>query len=208
MEKEDLEKIAEVCIKHNLYVVSDEIYSELTYGKKHCSIAALPGMKERTIYISGFSKAFAMTGWRLGYLCAPKEAITHIRKVHQYGSLAAPTISQYAALEALKNGQEETEKMKRAYDERRRYLIKALKEMKLDCFAPEGAFYVFPCIKKTGLSSEEFVNRLFNEEKLLLISGTAFGPLGEGYVRISYAYSLDKLKEGMERLAHFLSKHR
>jgi aminotransferase len=208
MEKEDLEKIAEVCIKHNLYVVSDEIYSELTYGKKHCSIAALPGMKERTIYISGFSKAFAMTGWRLGYICAPKEAIAHIRKVHQYGSLAAPTISQYAALEALKNGQEETEKMKRAYDERRRYLIKALKEMKLDCFAPEGAFYVFPCIKKTGLSSEEFVNRLFNEEKLLLISGTAFGPLGEGYVRISYAYSLDKLKEGMERLAHFLSKHR
>ena len=207
MEKEDLEKIAAVCIKHNLYVVSDEIYSELTYGRKHFSIAALPGMKERTIYISGFSKAFAMTGWRLGYICAPKEAIAHIRKVHQYGSLAAPTISQYAALEALKNGQEETEKMKQAYDERRRYLIKALKEMKLDCFAPEGAFYVFPCIKKTGLSSEEFVNRLFNEEKLLLISGTAFGPLGEGYVRISYAYSLDKLKEGMERLAHFLSKH-
>jgi len=208
MEKADLEKIAAVCIKHNLYVVSDEIYSELTYGKKHFSIAALPGMKERTIYISGFSKAFAMTGWRLGYLCAPKEAIAHIRKVHQYGSLAAPTISQYAALEALKNGQEETAKMKRAYDERRRYLIKALKEMKLDCFAPEGAFYVFPCIKKTGLSSEEFVNRLFTEEKLLLISGTAFGPLGEGYVRISYAYSLDKLKEGMERLARFLSKHR
>jgi aspartate/methionine/tyrosine aminotransferase len=126
----------------------DEIYSELTYGKKHFSIAALPGMKERTIYISGFSKAFAMTGWRLGYICAPKDAIAHIRKIHQYGSLAAPTISQYAALEALHSGQEETEKMKMAYDERRRYLIKALKEMALDCFAPEGAFYVFPCIKE------------------------------------------------------------
>jgi aminotransferase len=208
MEKADLEPIVEVCKKHNLYVVSDEIYSELTYGKKHVSIAALPGMKERTVYISGFSKAFAMTGWRLGYICAPKDAIAHLRKIHQYGSLAAPTISQYAALEALKNGQEETEKMKRAYDERRRYLIKALKEMNLDCFAPEGAFYVFPCIKKTGLSSEEFINRLFSEEKLLFISGTAFGPLGEGYVRISYAYSLDKLKEGMARLAHFLSKYR
>lgn len=207
MEKSDLEPIAEVCKKHNIYVVSDEIYSELTYGKKHFSIAALPGMKERTIYISGFSKAFAMTGWRLGYICAPKDAIAHMRKVHQYGSLAAPTISQYAALEALKNGQEETEKMKRAYDERRHYLIKALKDMNLECFAPEGAFYVFPCIKKTGLTSEEFISRLFDEEKLLLISGTAFGPLGEGYVRISYAYSLEKLKEGMARLAHFVAKH-
>jgi aminotransferase len=207
MEKKDLEPIAEVIKKHNLYVVTDEIYSELTYGKKHFSIAALPGMKERTIYISGFSKAFAMTGWRLGYICAPKDAIAHIRKIHQYGSLAAPTISQYAALEALHSGQEETEKMKLAYDERRRYLIKALKEMSLDCFAPEGAFYVFPCIKKTGLSSDEFIDKLFQEEKLLFISGTAFGPMGEGYVRISYAYSLEKIKEGMARLSHFLKNH-
>jgi aminotransferase len=207
MEKKDLEPIAEVIKKHNLYVVTDEIYSELTYGKKHFSIAALPGMKERTIYISGFSKAFAMTGWRLGYICAPKDAIAHIRKIHQYGSLAAPTISQYAALEALHSGQEETEKMKMAYDERRRYLIKALKEMALDCFAPEGAFYVFPCIKKTGLSSDEFIDKLFKEEKLLFISGTAFGPMGEGYVRISYAYSLEKIKEGMARLSHFLKNH-
>lgn len=207
MEKEDLLPIAEIAKKHDLYVVSDEIYSELTYGKKHFSIAALPGMKERTIYISGFSKAFAMTGWRLGYICAPKEAIAHMRKIHQYCTLASPTISQYAAVEALHNGQDETDKMKRAYDERRHYLIKALKETKLDCFAPEGAFYVFPCIKETGLSSDEFVDKLFKEEKLLFISGTGFGPLGEGYVRISYAYSLDKIKEGMARLSHFLSRH-
>jgi aminotransferase len=208
MEKEDLEKIAQVCRDNDLYVVSDEIYSELTYGKKHASIAALPGMKERTIYISGFSKAFAMTGWRLGYIAAPKEIIAHIRKVHQYSTLASPTISQYAAVEALISGQEDTEKMKAAYNERRLYLIKALKAMNVDCFTPEGAFYVFPCIKDTGLTSDEFVDRLFKEEKLLLISGTGFGPLGEGYVRISYAYSLDKIKEGMARMGRFLQRYR
>jgi len=208
MEKGDLQKIAEVCIKNDLYVVSDEIYSELTYGKKHVSIASLPGMKERTIYISGFSKAFAMTGWRLGYIAAPKEMIVRMRKVHQYSMLASPTISQYAAVEALKDGEEETEKMKAAYNERRLYLIKALKAMNLDCFVPEGAFYVFPCIKETGLTSDQFVDKLFKEEKLLFISGTGFGPLGEGYVRISYAYSLEKIKEGMVRLGRFLQRYR
>jgi len=208
MEKADLQKIAEVCIKNDLYVVSDEIYSELTYGKKHVSIASLPGMKERTIYISGFSKAFAMTGWRLGYIAAPREMIVRMRKVHQYSMLASPTISQYAAVEALKDGEEETEKMKAAYNERRLYLIKALKAMNLDCFVPEGAFYVFPCIKETGLTSDQFVDKLFKEEKLLFISGTGFGPLGEGYVRISYAYSLEKIKEGMVRLGRFLQRYR
>ena len=208
MEKGDLQKIAEVCIKNDLYVVSDEIYSELTYGKKHVSIASLPGMKERTIYISGFSKAFAMTGWRLGYIAAPREMIVRMRKVHQYSMLASPTISQYAAVEALKDGEEETEKMKAAYNERRLYLIKALKAMNLDCFVPEGAFYVFPCIKETGLTSDQFVDKLFKEEKLLFISGTGFGPLGEGYVRISYAYSLEKIKEGMVRLGRFLQRYR
>jgi aminotransferase len=207
MEKGDLQKIAEVCIENDLYVISDEIYSELTYGKKHISIASLPGMKERTIVVSGFSKAFAMTGWRLGYLLAPKEVIARIRKIHQYCVLAAPTVSQYAAVEALQNGQSDTDMMRDAYNERRRYLIKALQDIGLDCFVPEGAFYVFPCIKKTGFTSDEFVDKLFKEEKLLLISGTGFGPLGEGYVRISYAYSLEKIKEGVRRIDHFLKKH-
>jgi aminotransferase len=207
MEKEDLEAIAKVCIQKNIYVISDEIYSELTYGKKHVSIASLPGMKERTIYISGFSKAFAMTGWRLGYVCAPASILNRIRKIHQYCLLASPTISQYAALEALKSGEEETDKMRDAYNLRRAYIIRSLQGMGLDCFVPEGAFYVFPCIRKTGLSSDEFVAKLFHEEKVILISGTGFGAVGEGYVRISYAYSMAQIQEGMARIARFIGRH-
>lgn len=204
LEKKDLEAIAEVVQKHDLLVVTDEIYSELTYGKKPCSIASLAGMKERTLYISGFSKAFAMTGWRMGYVAAPKEILAHLKKIHQLSTLSCPTISQYAAVEALEHGEDETVRMREAYDERRLYLIKELRKMGLDCFTPEGAFYVFPSIKKTGLTSDEFVNQLFEKEKLLLISGTAFGQEGEGFVRISYAYALPQLKEGMKRLADFL----
>jgi aminotransferase len=204
MEKGDLEKIAAVIRQHDLFVITDEIYAELTYGKKHVSLASLPGMKEKVIYISGFSKSFAMTGWRLGYVCSTPEVIAHLRKIHQYAMLAAPTTSQYAAVEALQHNEGETEKMKEAYDERRKYLLGTLSLLGLDCFVPEGAFYVFPSIKKTGLSSDEFVAQLFEKEKLLLISGAGFGPAGEGYVRISYAYSLSQLKEGMRRLGHFL----
>jgi aminotransferase len=207
LEKEDLEAIAKVCIAKNIYVITDEIYSELTYGKKHVSIASLPGMAERTIYISGFSKAFAMTGWRLGYVCAPSAILSRIRKVHQYCLLASPTISQYAALEALKHGEGETEKMRNAYNLRRAYIIKSLQGMGLDCFVPEGAFYVFPSIQKTGLSSDEFVAKLFDEEKVILISGTGFGKVGEGFVRISYAYSMSQIEEGMKRIARFIEKH-
>jgi aminotransferase len=206
LEKEDLERLAPVIKKHNLYVISDEIYAELTYGKKHVSMASLPDMKERTIYISGFSKAFAMTGWRLGYVCSSKEIIAHLRKVHQYAMLAAPTISQFAAVEALKNNEGETYKMRDAYDERRKYLVQALRDIGLSCFTPEGAFYVFPSIKKTGLTSDQFVTQLFDKEKLLLIAGNGFGEAGEGYVRISYAYSLDKLKEGIRRISKFLKE--
>lgn len=205
MRKSDLEAIAKVILSHDLYVVSDEIYAELTYGAKHVSLASIPGMAERTIYISGFSKAFAMTGWRLGYVCAPKAIIAHLRKIHQYCLLAAPTISQYAAVEALQNEEDETKKMRDAYDERRLYLVKALHDMGLSCFTPEGAFYVFPSIKSSGLSSDEFVAQLFEKEKLLLISGTGFGENGEGFVRISYAYALPTIKEGVARLKHFLS---
>jgi aminotransferase len=206
LEKEDLERLAPVIKKHNLYVISDEIYAELTYGKKHVSMASLPDMKERTIYISGFSKAFAMTGWRLGYVCSSKEIIAHLRKVHQYAMLAAPTISQFAAVEALKNNEGETYKMRDAYDERRKYLVQALNDIGLPCFTPEGAFYVFPSIKKTGLTSDQFVTQLFDKEKLLLIAGNGFGEAGEGYIRISYAYSLDKLKEGIRRISKFLKE--
>jgi aminotransferase len=205
MEKADLEAIKEVVVRHDLLVVSDEIYAELTYGKKHVSFASLPEMKERTIYINGFSKAFAMTGWRLGYLAAPSRFVERLRKAHQYAMLAAPTISQYAALAALEKGEEETVKMREAYNARRLAILTALKKMGLDCFTPEGAFYVFPSIRKSGLSSDEFVSRLFKEEKLLLISGSAFGPTGEGYVRISYAYAMETIKEGMKRIQHFLS---
>ncbi len=208
MEREDLEKIAEVIKKYDIYVMSDEIYSELTYCGKHTSIASLAGMKERTILINGFSKAYAMTGWRLGYACAPKEIIKQMLKIHQYAIMCAPITSQYAAVEALKNGDKDIDEMRKSYNQRRRFLINAFKEMQLECFEPFGAFYVFPCIKEFNMTSEEFATRFLEEEKVAAIPGSAFGESGEGYLRISYAYSLDNLKKAMERLKHFVEKLR
>ena len=208
MDKSDLEAIAEVIKKHDLLVLSDEIYSELTYTDKHVSIASLPGMKERTIYINGFSKAYAMTGWRLGYACGPAEIIQQMTKIHQFAIMCAPTTSQYAAVDALKNGDEDIAMMREAYNERRRYLMHEFKEMGLPCFEPFGAFYMFPCIKEFGMTSEDFATRFLQEEKVAVVPGTAFGDCGEGYLRISYAYSLDKLKIAMERLKVFLERLR
>ncbi len=205
MNKEDLEKIAPIIQKHDIYVMSDEIYSELTYNGKHTSIAALSGMKERTILINGFSKAYAMTGWRLGYACAPNEIIKQMLKIHQYAIMCAPTTSQYAAVEALKNGDKDIDEMRKSYNQRRRFLINAFKEMKLECFEPFGAFYVFPCIKEFGLSSEEFATKFLEEQNVAAIPGSAFGKSGEGYLRISYAYSLDNLKKAMDRLNKFVT---
>jgi aminotransferase len=208
MEKEDLEAIAEVVIKHDIFVMSDEIYSELTYKEKHVSIAALPGMKERTILINGFSKAYAMTGWRLGYACGPAGIIAQMTKIHQFAIMCAPTTSQYAAVEALKNGDEDIAQMRTAYNQRRRFLLNAFREMGLACFEPYGAFYVFPCIKEFGMTSDEFATRFLEEEKVAVVPGTAFGDSGEGYVRISYAYSLENLKIAIGRLEHFVKKLR
>lgn len=208
MEKKDLEAIAEVIIRHDLYVISDEIYAELTYKEKHVSIATLPGMQERTILINGFSKAYAMTGWRLGYACGPTEIIEQMIKIHQFAIMCAPTTSQYAAVEALKNGDEDVTQMREAYNQRRRYLMHAFKEMGLECFEPYGAFYVFPCIKEFGMTSEEFATRFLEEEKVAVVPGTAFGDCGEGFLRISYAYSLEDLKVAIGRLADFVEKLR
>ncbi len=208
MDKSDLEAIAEVIIKNDLYVLSDEIYSELTYKEKHVSIVSLPKMKERTVLINGFSKAYAMTGWRLGYACAPKEIIKQMTKIHQFAIMCAPTTSQYAAVEALKNGDDDVCVMRQSYNQRRRFLLNAFKEMNIPCFEPYGAFYVFPCIKEFGMSSEEFATRLLMEERVAAVPGTAFGEAGEGYLRISYAYSIDNLKKAMERLALFVEKLR
>ena len=208
MTKEDLEGIVELVIKHDLYVISDEIYSELTYGGNHVSIASFPGMKERTIVINGFSKSYAMTGWRLGYACGPKNILSQMLKIHQFAIMCAPTTSQYAAVEALKNGDEDVEKMRTAYDQRRNFLMKAFKDMGLQCFEPFGAFYVFPCIKKFGMTSDEFATRLLKEEKLAVVPGTAFGDSGEGFLRISYAYSIDDLKEGLDRINRFITRLR
>lgn len=208
MEQKDLEEIAKVVIKHDILVMTDEIYSALTYKEKHVSIAAIEGMKERTIYINGFSKAYAMTGWRLGYACAPKEIIKQMTKIHQFAIMCAPTSSQYAAIEAIKNGDEDVKIMRQAYNQRRRFLIDAFKKMGLQCFEPFGAFYVFPCIKEFGLTSEEFATRFLKEEKVALVPGTAFGECGEGYLRISYAYSLDNLKLALSRLERFITKLR
>ena len=208
MDKDDLEKIAKVIIEKDIYVMSDEIYSELSYKDKHVSIASLPQMKERTILINGFSKAYAMTGWRLGYACAPKEIIKQMTKIHQYAIMCAPTTSQYAAVEALKNGDNDVAMMRQSYNQRRRFLLNAFKEMNLPCFEPFGAFYVFPCIKEFGMTSEEFATKLLQEEKIAAIPGNAFGDSGEGYLRISYAYSLDNLKKAMERLSRFVKKLR
>lgn len=208
MEQEDLEKIAKIIIEKDILVMSDEIYSALTYKDKHVSIAAIEGMKERTILINGFSKAYAMTGWRLGYACAPKELIAQMTKIHQYAIMCAPTTSQYAAIEALKNGDEDVETMRKAYNQRRRFLMNAFKKMNLDCFEPFGAFYVFPCIKEFGMTSEEFATRFLMEEKVAVVPGTAFGNCGEGFLRISYAYSLDNLKIAIGRLEKFITKLR
>ena len=208
MERDDLEKIAKVIIENDIYVMSDEIYGALTYKGEHVSIASLDGMKERTILIDGFSKAYAMTGWRLGYACGPSEIIKQMTKIHQFAIMCASTTSQYAAVEALKNGDEDVKMMRQSYNQRRRFLINAFKEMGLDCFEPFGAFYVFPCIKEFGMTSEEFATRFLEEEKVAAVPGTAFGDSGEGYLRISYAYSLEKLKVAMERLKRFVDKLR
>lgn len=208
MEQDDLEKISRIIIEKDLLVMSDEIYSELTYKDKHISIASLEGMKERTILINGFSKAYAMTGWRLGYACAPSEIIKQMTKNHQFAIMCAPTTSQYAAIEALKNGDQDVEMMRKSYNQRRRFLMDAFRKMRLECFEPYGAFYVFPCIKEFGMTSEEFATRFLQEEKVAVVPGTAFGDCGEGFLRISYAYSLDNLKLAIGRLEKFVKRLR
>jgi len=206
MEKHDLEEIKDVIIKHDLVVISDEIYSELTYDKNHISIASLPGMKERTIVINGFSKTYSMTGWRLGFACGPEEIISQMTKIHQFSIMCAPTNSQYAGIEALKNGDDDIIYMRDAYNERRRFVLKRLEEMGIPCFEPKGAFYVFPDIRGFGLSSEEFCLRLLKEEKVVVVPGNAFGESGEGFIRISYAYSIDDLKNALARVENFIKK--
>lgn len=208
MEKEDLEKIAKICIEKDILVMSDEIYSALTYKGKHVSITSIEGMKERTILINGFSKSYAMTGWRLGYACAPKELIQQMTKIHQFAIMCAPTTSQYAAVEALKNGDDDVEEMRLSYNQRRRFLMDSVRKMGLDCFEPFGAFYIFPCIKEFGMTSEEFATRFLQEEKVAVVPGTAFGDCGEGFIRISYAYSLETLKIAFERLEKFITRLR
>ncbi len=208
MERDDLEAIAEVIQKHDLFVISDEIYSELCYTENHVSIANISGMWERTILINGFSKSHAMTGWRLGYACGPVEIIEQMYKIHQFCIMCAPTTSQYAAIDALKNGDEDVQMMREAYNQRRRYLVHVFHEMQLECFEPFGAFYIFPCIKEFGMTSDEFASRFLQEEKVAVVPGTAFGDSGEGFIRISYAYSLEKLKIAIGRLEHFVTKLR
>ena len=208
MERKDLEEIAKVVIEKDIFVISDEIYAELTYKGEHVSIASLPGMKERTILINGFSKAYAMTGWRLGYACGPKVIMAQMMKIHPFAIMCAPTTSQYAAVEALKNGDEDVKEMREAYNQRRRYLLYAFKEMGLECFEPFGAFYVFPCIKEFGMTSEEFADRFLREEKVAVVPGTAFGECGEGFLRISYAYSLENLKVAIGKLKVFVERLR
>lgn len=208
MERQDLEAIAEVIRKYDILVMSDEIYAELTYKEKHVSIAEIEGMRERTILINGFSKSYAMTGWRLGYACGPKEIIEQMTKLHQFAIMCAPTTSQYAAVEALRNGDADVAEMRTAYNQRRRFLIHAFREMGLECFEPFGAFYVFPCIKEFGMTSEEFAERFLAEEKVAVVPGTAFGDCGEGFLRISYAYSLDNLKLAIRKLADFVERLR
>lgn len=206
MTKEDLEPIAELAIKHDLYVISDEIYSELTYTEEpHCSIASLPGMEERTIVINGFSKAYAMTGWRLGYAMAPQAICKQMTKIHQFCIMCAPTTSQYAAIEALRDGDKDIASMRKSYDERRRYLFKRFSDMDMPAFEPLGAFYIFPSIQKFGLSSDDFATKLLENQKLAVVPGTAFGDSGEGFIRISYAYSIDQLREAVDRIEKFVS---
>ena len=206
MERGDLEEVARVVIEHDLYVFSDEIYAELTYLDDHVTIASLPGMRERTVLINGFSKAYSMTGWRLGYACAPEAILEQMLKIHQYAIMCAPTTSQYAAVEAVKNGDADVAEMRQEYNGRRRYLVKRLRDMGLTCFEPYGAFYAFPCIKKFNMTSDEFATRMLQEEKVVVVPGTAFGDCGEGYLRISYAYSLHKLREALDRMEGFIEK--
>ena len=202
----ELQVIADIVKKHDLFVMSDEIYSELSYQGKHVSIASLPGMAERTVVINGFSKSFAMTGWRLGYAAAPREIIAQMTKIHQYVIMSAPTTSQYAAIEALRNGLGDVERMRESYDQRRRFLVRELNEMGLPCFEPYGAFYVFPNISKYGMTSEEFATKLLQEQRVAVVPGDAFGKCGEGFLRISYAYSIDDLKRALEKIQKFIDR--
>lgn len=206
MEPKDLTEIAKVVKEYDLFVISDEIYAELTYSGDHCTIAAFPGMKERTVLINGFSKSYAMTGWRLGYACAPEIILQQMLKIHQFAILCAPTTSQYAAVEALRNGDPDVENMREAYDQRRKYLVKTLRDMGFDCYEPQGAFYVFPNIKRFHMTSEKFALKLLEEEKVAVVPGTAFGDCGEGYLRLSYAYSLEDLKRALERIERFVKR--
>lgn len=206
MERKDLEDIAEVCIEKDIFVLSDEIYSELTYTEKHVSIVQIPGMQERTVLINGLSKSHAMTGWRLGYAAAPEIIMKQMVKIHQFAIMCAPTNSQYAAVEALRNGDKDVEEMRESYNQRRRFLLHALWEMGLQCFEPFGAFYVFPSIKQFNMTSDEFAGRLLKEEKVAVVPGTAFGECGEGFLRISYAYSIEDLKVALERVKHFIDR--
>ncbi len=208
MEKKDLEAVAEVIKKHDLFVLSDEIYSELTYQTDHVSIASLPGMWERTIVINGFSKSHAMTGWRLGYACGPKVILEQMLKIHQFAIMCAPTTSQYAAVEAMKNGDGDVAMMREEYNGRRRYVLKRFRDMGLSCFEPFGAFYAFPCISEFGMSSDDFASELLNAKKVAVVPGTAFGRSGEGFIRISYAYSLEDLKEALDRVQEFVEELR
>lgn len=208
MKREDLEAIAEVVVRHDIYVISDEIYAELTYNSGHVSIASLPGMRERTVVINGFSKAFAMTGWRLGYAMAPAMIMEQMIKIHQYAIMCAPTTSQYAAVAALRDCDRDVERMRESYDQRRRYLLNEFKEMGLACFEPYGAFYIFPCIKEFGMTSEEFATKLLNAKKVAVVPGSAFGECGEGFLRVSYAYSLEELKVAVGRIKEFIEELR
>lgn len=208
MTKEDLAPLVDIIIEKDIIVITDEIYSELTYGTDHVSIASFPGMKERTIYINGFSKAYAMTGWRLGYACAPKLILEQMLKIHQFAIMCAPTTSQYAAVAALRHCDDEVKKMREAYNQRRRFVLKNFEEMGLQCFEPEGAFYAFPCIKEFGMTSDEFATRFLQEEKVAVVPGTAFGDCGEGFLRISYAYSIEELREALGRMKRFVEKLR
>lgn len=207
MTKQELEDISQVIIEHDLFVISDEIYSELTYNENgHTSIAAIDGMKERTIVINGFSKTYSMTGWRLGYALGPKQIIEQMTKLHQFAIMSAPTTSQYAAIEALRNGDNDIAQMREDYNMRRRFTVNGFREIGLDCFEPEGAFYVFPCIKSTGLTSEEFAEKLIRSKRVAVVPGNAFGDSGEGYIRVSYCYSIENIKEAISRIGEFVKE--
>ena len=207
MERKDLEAVAKIAIEKDIFIISDEIYSELTYNQEpHVTIASLPGMKERTVLINGFSKAYAMTGWRLGYTAAPHMILEQMLKIHQFAIMCAPTTSQYAAVSALRNGDGDVQMMRESYDQRRRFVLHAFEEMRLECFEPHGAFYAFPSIKRFGMTSDEFATRFLEEEKVAVVPGTAFGDCGEGYLRVSYAYSLKSLKEALGRMERFVKR--